>query len=714
MNAELTLPSVITRFVDNELVPYLVENQLAWKGDFEVLFDKYVREQLQKKDAVHLVARPKLRVSLAPKQRRKKTVSTPTSLQQRKPVIRLKETPSAGPMEVPPAPLSPTIPLPPPVLPPPGNEVAPPPPTSPSESLASSTTTATSVSSPTVSSQSHLVLEDDIFFSTTSAILPSMSASVEVTPEIVLKSQAAKSEFASLEVPLHELIESQEAFVTFMNDAVRTVPAALDTELPRPEEWREMSSKKGFLRRKRRSAALRKIDDALLQVWQQKSVCNSILHSTYLLLTDSAAGESASQSQITFSFPGLEVQSFVVGRCSVLPLGYLLTAFDDNMFSSAMNSHSVGKELMQASPDFTALYDLADTTLAKAQMMQSQKMILASLALAYFVHSQTRAQQHFGHGDRFFWSQVLSVQQWPSKDEDTSKNHEELGSFFASPHASFVVNPLLRGFQKLQHRVKDAVDHASIEEPDQAEEPLSEMADMSHTDRRALKFLLSPIKSKADQAGIEAAQSHAPLCEPVAAVWLLRRVLELRLRSLCDLLTALRSLAAERLATSGVSPVSPTGDGGSDGEEEHLLRLDAKEHSACDKLHSLAVKEVLELVRTLWRFPEYSTLEPVVHAVERARQAAIVNDKRMPTAAHILEIMRQQVADNYEELRRQQQGATSPEVRMIRFNVLALAEKESAKKKSTRSSSSIVAGEEAPARRRLTVLRTRSSGGSFS
>ena len=121
--------------------------------------------------------------------------------------------------------------------------------------------------------------------------------------------------------------------------------------------------------------------------------------------------EQSGSGQIGFSFPGFDSQVFDVGRLSVIACAQLLSAqahplrFNANDYHLAIESSSPAKEMMQSSPDFSALFQAGQRERVKALAAQSQRLLLHHCSLASHVKAR---QGDLQNGDALHWADVLA------------------------------------------------------------------------------------------------------------------------------------------------------------------------------------------------------------------------------------------------------------------------------------------------------------------
>lgn len=150
----------------------------------------------------------------------------------------------------------------------------------------------------------------------------------------------------------------------------------------------------------------------------------------------------SSSSQIAFAFPGFDSQIFDVGRYSCICPWYMLCGSDSLSYgksevNGSFKSSYLVKELMQASPDVSKLYQ-TDIAEAKRVMQDAQAMVLHNIYLSAYLqqHSKHSGKDLLASDNIIPWSTVVSQFQ-------SERNRKHLESW---GHLSYVFNPTIKKF----------------------------------------------------------------------------------------------------------------------------------------------------------------------------------------------------------------------------------------------------------------------------
>jgi len=209
------------------------------------------------------------------------------------------------------------------------------------------------------------------------------------------------------------------------------------TDIPCLSNWLKIT-KSSFLRIRHKS--LKELDKALEVYSEYTRVGAQMLRNARLTCVE--IGTQSSSSQIGFAFPGFDSQVFDVGKHACICPWQILCATDDlsysgSEFTGSFKSNSPAKELMQASPDVSKLFE-TNVVEAKRVMHEAQLGVLHHIYLASFLRQHVK---HFGeHGlssnDIIPWSTVKSQFQG-------QHNCSYLASW---THLSYIYNPTITKF----------------------------------------------------------------------------------------------------------------------------------------------------------------------------------------------------------------------------------------------------------------------------
>lgn len=264
---------------------------------------------------------------------------------------------------------------------------------------------------------------------------------------------------------LGKLLDDQRKFFEYMS-AFRPQTVLVASYIATNKDWQSMTAPGKF---RFRPKTLKPVDSALAQYHQCVDKATYLLRQCRMFCKETSTASAA--SQINFAFPGFDSQVFDVGNLAVVtPWLFFSGTGCDLMFkeadwSGAISSHSVAKELMQASPDVSRLYEEDKGALAKQIMARAQKQILHNIAVAAYLRSEgvgevnAAATGGFAANDRITWPDVLTRL-------DKSRNEATLASF---AHVSFTYNPSRSRVQAVFRNLKsieDANGDSHISNPD--------------------------------------------------------------------------------------------------------------------------------------------------------------------------------------------------------------------------------------------------------
>lgn len=223
-------------------------------------------------------------------------------------------------------------------------------------------------------------------------------------------------------------VQDQHLYFPFLSYFRSNYSALLfRTRLPSVALFQENTPSTSIFKMGQRGLNLQEIDAAMTAYHAFMAVSTSLIRTSKLVCFETAASSaSTSSSQIGFAFPGFDSQVFDIGRFSVISPAQMFlgldNSFEDGEWHTAMKASSVGKELMQSSADFTALFESSnaqDQNRARSLMHSAQLEVLHNIALAAhmrYVWSEHR--ERLREGDIISYSDVLSQFEAQYDDSD--------------------------------------------------------------------------------------------------------------------------------------------------------------------------------------------------------------------------------------------------------------------------------------------------------
>lgn len=189
------------------------------------------------------------------------------------------------------------------------------------------------------------------------------------------------------------------------------------------EQWIKESASDFFHWRGEKT---QKLDDLVKAHTSTFDGCVTLLKGAKLVLVDPKE-EAAAETQIGFSYPGFVSEVVEVGPISVVSVWQLIAdasdlSFQQHDWNAALALPSVGKLLMQTSPDVSDLYDKgpAGVKEAKALMSAAQLEVLHNVCLAEFIHFRGGPQAlDPDEGCDLKWSSLLEAR------GEANRNHLE-------------------------------------------------------------------------------------------------------------------------------------------------------------------------------------------------------------------------------------------------------------------------------------------------
>lgn len=197
-------------------------------------------------------------------------------------------------------------------------------------------------------------------------------------------------------------------FFTYVQTAIR--PHALQSLLGGGsfKSWLAISSSTG-LHYRGKSTIL--VDRAMQDYLGATEVSEHLVSNSRMVCEETNTG-----SQIGFAYPGFDGQYFDVGKKAVVEVRRFFAAagilsFSSDEWRGALGSKCVAKELMQSSPDVSALYEAGRSVEAKTWTLEATKSILHNLCLAEYV----RAHPELSDGTLLNWSDMRATMGPPNQ-----------------------------------------------------------------------------------------------------------------------------------------------------------------------------------------------------------------------------------------------------------------------------------------------------------
>ena len=285
-----------------------------------------------------------------------------------------------------------------------------------------------------------------VFLSTLSSQLPLLHLSPSAS------SAAGRDSGSAPPLSLAALLSSPRSFFHYLQH-LSSVPLLFRSELPASSAFHRLTPQPLF---KKRGKLMLCIDTALAAYHGVVEACGALLRDSRLVMIDEF--EQSGSGQIGFAYPGFDEQVFDVGRLSVVGCGQLMPAggggsgsvsgagleFTQADYLCAIDSNSPAKELMQSSPDVSALYEGGEVAEAKALSTAAQRVMLHNCALAQHLKSRIgQSSRHMlAHSELVPWAAVLSS----ASGHTGTRNAVVLQSFLP---CVYVTNPPLATLQQL-------------------------------------------------------------------------------------------------------------------------------------------------------------------------------------------------------------------------------------------------------------------------
>ena len=245
---------------------------------------------------------------------------------------------------------------------------------------------------------------------------------------------------------LAALLSSPRSFFQYLQH-LSSLPLLFPSELPGLSVFHCVTPQPLF---KKRGKLMLSIDHALTAYHAVVESSVALLRDSRLVMIDEF--EQSGSGQIGFAYPGFDEQLFDVGRLSVVSCGQLMAAssgtgsggleFTRTDYLSAIESNSPAKELMQSSPDVSAMYEGGEIQEAKALSEAAQRVMLHNCALAQHLKGRIgQSSRHMlAHNELVPWTAVLSA------SASSLRNAAVLQSFLP---CVYVTNPPLATLQQL-------------------------------------------------------------------------------------------------------------------------------------------------------------------------------------------------------------------------------------------------------------------------
>lgn len=233
-------------------------------------------------------------------------------------------------------------------------------------------------------------------------------------------------------VQLITLDMEPSSFFSFLLD-FRRFDIMSQTDIPCLSNWLKIT-KSNFLRS--RPKAMKSLDQALEVYTEYTRVGREILRNCRLTCTELQV-QSVS-SQIGFAFPGFDSQIFHVGQHACICPWQILCGTDTLSYTgSEFSSGNSAKELMQASPDVSQLFE-TDINQAKQVMHEAQLVVLHNIYLSSYLrqHIKYFGKDGLSSNDIIPWSTVKSQFQG-----EHNRSHLESWA-----HLSYIYNPSITKF----------------------------------------------------------------------------------------------------------------------------------------------------------------------------------------------------------------------------------------------------------------------------
>ena len=251
---------------------------------------------------------------------------------------------------------------------------------------------------------------------------------------------------------LSSLLSSPRSFFHYLLH-LSSLPLLWPSALPSPQSWHRLTPQP-FL--KKRGKLMLAIDSALSSYHALLSASSALWAEARLVMVDEL--EQSGSGQIGFSFPGFDAQVFDVGKLSVIACHQLFAPsahallFTKKDYEGAIESSSPAKEMMQSSPDITALFDAGQMDEARTLSFQAQRLVLHHCALAAHLKTKTSTSGRYTlrANEVIPWSAVVHTAFAPppssSSAAPSTKNQAVLESFSAT---AYIANPSLHTLQLL-------------------------------------------------------------------------------------------------------------------------------------------------------------------------------------------------------------------------------------------------------------------------
>jgi len=247
-----------------------------------------------------------------------------------------------------------------------------------------------------------------VFLSTLSSQVPLL--------HIAPSTSTSRDSSSAPPLSLAALLSSPRSYFTYLQH-LSSLPLLFPSELPILSGFHRTTPQPLF---KKRGKLMLSIDHALTAYHSVVEACVTLLHDSRLVMIDEF--EQSGSGQIGFAYFGMDEQVFDVGRLSVVSCGQLMAAsstasssgsgleFTRSDYLCAIDSNSPAKELMQSSPDVSALYEAGEVAEAKRLSTAAQRVMLHNCALAQHLKSRIgQSSRHMlAHNELVPWSSVLS------------------------------------------------------------------------------------------------------------------------------------------------------------------------------------------------------------------------------------------------------------------------------------------------------------------
>ena len=280
-----------------------------------------------------------------------------------------------------------------------------------------------------------------VFLSTLSSQLPLL--------HIASSTSTGRESGSAPPLSLAALLSSPRSFFHYLQH-LSSLPLLFPSELPTLSGFHRVTPQPLF---KKRGKLMLSIDQSLTAYHAVVEACAAVLRDSRLVMIDEF--EQSGSGQIGFAYPGFDEQVFDVGRLSVVGCGQLMAGsgvaggtgggweFTRSDYLCAIDSNSPAKELMQSSPDVSALYEGGEVQEAKALSTAAQRVMLHNCALAQHLKGRIgQSSRHMlAHNELVAWSTVLS-----SASASGTRNAAVLQSFLP---CVYVTNPPFATLQQL-------------------------------------------------------------------------------------------------------------------------------------------------------------------------------------------------------------------------------------------------------------------------